>query len=163
LIAAVGRIRKDSVILKQYRFVVECTYTVEDLTAEVVHRNLKGHPDREYVIKDKETWEKANRQRRLLHGLLQDKEALEKFVRIQLACQIQDLALEVIAPHLEIEEETEETILLRVIEQMSTEDVASIASLIENDEFDVVLDFLMECFKLKLDQTTISEITEVHG
>ena len=145
-------------ILKQYRFVVECTYTIEDLTAEVVHRNLKGHPDSEYVIKDKETWEKADRQRRLLHGLLLDKAALEKFVRIQLAWQIQDLALEVIAPQLEIEGDSEETILLPVIERMSPEDVASFASLIESDEFDMILDLLLECFNLKLDQTTISEL-----
>lgn len=144
-------------ILKQYRVVVECTYTIEDLTREVVRSSLKRDPDYEDVIKDKETWEKADRQRRLLHGLLQDKKSLDKFVRTQLAWQIQDLALEAIAPQLE-QEDSEETILLPVIERMSPEDAGSFASLIESD--DCIVDLLIECFNLKLERTTISEISK---
>ena len=145
-------------ILKQYRFVVECTYEVEDLTAEVVRRSLESHPDYEDVIKDKETWESADRQRRLLHGLLQDKEALEKFVQIQLAWQFQDLALEVIAPQLGLGEDSEETILPPVIERMSPEDVASFESLMESD--DCIIDLLIECFNLKLERATISAVSK---
>ena len=145
-------------ILKQYRFVVECTYDIEDLTPEVVQRDLKGHLEYEDVIKDKETWENANRQRRLLHGLLQDKEVLEKFVRLQLAWQFQDLVSQDIAPQFGLGEVSEETILLPVIERMSPEDAASFASLIESDEN--IIDVLIECFNLKLERTTISEISK---
>ncbi len=123
--------------LKQYRFVVECTFDIEDLTSEVVHRSLKPLLNYEEAIKDKETWESADRQRRLLHALLLDKAALEKFVRIQIGCRVQDLAMEVIAPQLEIGEDLgdpEEAILLPLIERMSPEDVAGFASLMENDE-----------------------------
>lgn len=146
-------------ILKQYRFVVECTYDVEDLTSELVRRSLERHPDYEDVIRDKETWESADRQRRLLHALLQDKAALEKFVRIQLAYQFQDLAMEVITPHLapdEGSEDPEVAILLPLIEQMSNEDLAHFASLIERD--DCIVDLLNECFILKLERVTISEV-----
>jgi len=113
-------------ILKQYRFVVECTFDIEDLTSDVVHRSLKPLLNYEEAIDDKETWESAERQRRLLHSLLQDRAALEKFVRIQLASQFQDLAYEVIAPQLAIDADSEETILLPMIEQMSAEDAASL-------------------------------------
>ena len=148
-------------ILKQYRFVVECTYDIEDLTSDVVHRDLKHHPDYEDVIRDKETWESADRQRRLLHALLQDKAALEKFVRIQLAYQFQDLAMEAITPQLDPDEgsdDPEVAILLPMIERMSAEDIASFASLIERD--DCIVDLLNECFILKLERTTISEVKQ---
>jgi hypothetical protein len=147
-------------ILKRYRFVVECTYDIEDLTGEVVHRDLKRRLDYEDVIKDKETWESADRQRRLLHALLQDKAALEKFVRIQLAYRFQDLAMEVITPQLDPDEGSEDpevAILLPLIERMSPEDVASFASLMERDE--CIIDLLMECYTLKLDRATISEVS----
>jgi hypothetical protein len=147
-------------ILKQYRFLVECTYDIEDLTSEVVHRSLEPLLNYEEAIKDKETWESADRQRRLLHALLLDKAALEKFVRTQLAWQFQDLASEVIAPQLEIEEDsekTEERILLPIIERMSPEDVASFASLMGRD--DCIIDLLIECFILKLERATISEVS----
>lgn len=146
-------------ILKQYRFVVECTYDVEDLTSEVFRRSLERHPDYEDVIRDKETWKSADRQRRLLHALLQDKAALEKFVRIRLAYQFQDFAMEVITPHLDPDEGSEDpevAILLPMIERMSPEDIASFASLIERD--DCIIDLLNECFILKLERTTISEV-----
>ena len=42
-------------ILKQYRFVVECTYDIEDLTSEVVHRSLKSLLNYVEAIEDKET------------------------------------------------------------------------------------------------------------
>jgi hypothetical protein len=142
-------------ILTQYRFVVECTFDIEDLTSEVVHRSLKPLLNYEAAIEDKETWKSAERQRRLLHALLQDKAALEKFVRIQLANQFQGLAYEVIAPYLAIEEDSEETILLPMIERMSPEDVASFASVMESDEW--IIDLLAECFILKFDRATISE------
>lgn len=147
-------------ILKQYRFVVECTFDIEDLTSEVVHRDLKRRLDYEDVIRDKEIWESADRQRRLLHALLQDKEALEKFVRIQLAWKFQDLTLEVIAPQLEADrdsEDPEEAILLPMIERMSPEDIASFASLMEGDE--CIIDLLIECFILKLERATIIEVS----
>jgi hypothetical protein len=144
-------------ILTQYRFVVECTFDIEDLTSEVVHRSLKPLLNYEEAIEDKETWESAERQRRLLHALLLDKAALEKFVRIQLAGQFQDLAYEVIAPHLAIEKDLEETILLPMIERMSPEDVASFASVMESDEW--IIDLLAECFILKFDRATISEVS----
>ena len=147
-------------ILKQYRFVVECTFDIEDLTSEVVHRDLKHHPDYEDVIRDKETWESAHRQRRLLHALLQDKAALEKFVRIQLAYRFQDLAMEVITPQLDPDEGSEDpevAILLPMIERMSAEDIASFASLMEND--DCIIDLLNECFILKLERVTISDVS----
>jgi hypothetical protein len=146
-------------ILKRYRFVVECTYDIEDLTSEVVRRSLERHPDYEDVIRDKETWESADRQRRLLHALLQDKAALEKFVPIQLAYRFQDLAMEVITPQLDPDEGLEDkevAILLPMIERMSAEDIASFASLMEND--DCIIDLLNECFILKLERTTISEV-----
>jgi len=54
-------------ILKRYRFAAECTFDIEDLTSDVVRRSLKRHPDYEDVIEAKETWESADRQRRLLH------------------------------------------------------------------------------------------------
>ena len=147
-------------ILKQYRFVVECTFDIEDLTREVVHRDLKHRFDYEDVIRDKETWESADRQRRLLHALLQDKAALEKFVRIQLAYRFQDLAMEVITPHLDPDdgsEDREQAILLPMIERMSPEDMASFASLMERDE--CIIDLLIECFILKLERATISEVS----
>ena len=147
-------------ILKQYRFVVECTFDIEDLTSEVVHRRLKRHPDYEDVINDRETWESADRQRRLLHALLKDKAAFEKFVRIQLAYQFQDLAMEVITPHLDPDdgsEDREQAILLPMIERMSSEDIASFASLMEND--DCIIDLLNECFILKLERATISDVS----
>ena len=147
-------------ILKRYRFTVECTFDIEDLTSEVVHRDLKHHPDYEDVIKDRETWESADRQRRLLHALLLDKAALEKFVRIQLAYRFQDLAMEVITPQLDPDEgpeDPEEAILLPMIERMSPEDVASFASLMERD--DCIIDLLNECFILKLERATISEVS----
>jgi hypothetical protein len=147
-------------ILKRYRFVVECTYDIEDLTSEAVHRDLKRRLDYEDVIKDKETWESADRQRRLLHALLQDKAALEKFVRIQLAYRFQDLAMEVITPQLDPDEGSEDpevAILLPMIERMSPEDVASFASLMERDE--CIIDLLIECYTLKLDRATISEVS----
>jgi len=147
-------------ILKRYRFVVECTYDIEDLTSEVVHRDLRRRLDYEDVIKDKETWESADRQRRLLHALLQDKAALEKFVRIQLAYRFQDLAMEVITPQLDPDEGSEDpevAILLPMIERMSPEDVASFASLMERDE--CIIDLLIECYTLKLDRATISEVS----
>ncbi|HYV05335.1 MAG TPA: hypothetical protein VFB82_12150 [Blastocatellia bacterium] len=140
-------------ILKQYRFVVECTFDVEDLTSEVVHRSLKPLRNYEEAIEDKQTWESAERQRGLLHLLLQDNAALEKFVRKQIAGQIQDLAYEVIGPHFAIEE-SEETILSPMIEQMSPEDAASFASVMESDEW--IIDLLAECFILKFDRATIS-------
>ena len=146
-------------ILKQYRFVVECTFDIEDLTGEVVHRSLKPLLNYEEAIKDKETWESADRQRRLLHALLQDKAALEKFVRIQLAYRFQDLAMEVITPQLDSDEgsdDPEEAILLPMIERMSPEDVAAFASLMEID--DCIIDLLTECFILKLERLTISDV-----
>lgn len=147
-------------ILKQYRFVVECTFDIEDLSKDLVHRTLKRHPDYENVIEDKATWESADRQRRLLHALLLDKAALEKFVRIQLPYRFQDLAMEVITPQLDPDEgseDPEEAILLPMIERMSPEDVASFASLIKRDE--CIIDLLTECFILKLERATISEVT----
>jgi hypothetical protein len=146
-------------ILKQYRFVVECTFDIEDLTSDVVHRSLKPLLNYEEAIEDKATWESADRQRRLLHALLLDKAALEKFVRIQLGCRFQDLALEVIAPQFEVEEvseDPEEAILLPMIERMSAEDIAAFASLMERDE--CIIDLLTECFILKLERATISEV-----
>ena len=148
-------------ILKQYRFAVECTFDIEDLTGDVVRRSLRRHPDYEDVIEGKKTWESADRQRRLLHSLLQDKAALEKFVRIQLAYQFQDLAMEVIAPQLdphEGPEDQEVAILLHMIERMSPEDIASFASLMEKDE--CIVDLLNGCFILKLDRLTISEVSK---
>ena len=50
-------------ILKKYRFVVECTYDIEDLTKEVVRRSLKRHPDYEDVIEDKKTWKSGHRRK----------------------------------------------------------------------------------------------------
>jgi len=145
-------------IVKQYRFVVECTFEIEDLTSEVVHRCLKPLLNYKDVIKDRETWESADRQRRLLHALLLDKAALEKLVRKQLAWRFQDLASEGIAPQLDIEEEPEETILLPMIERMSPEDVASFSSLMESDN--CIIDLLIECFILKLERATISEVSK---
>ncbi|HXU38257.1 MAG TPA: hypothetical protein VN937_18005 [Blastocatellia bacterium] len=147
-------------ILKQYRFVVECTFDIEDLTSDVVHRSLKPLLNYEEAIEDNKTWESADRQRRLLHALLQDKEALEKFVRIQLAYRFQDLAMEVITPHLDPDEgsdDPEEAILLPMIERMSSEDVAAFASLMETD--DCIIDLLTECFILKLERLTISDVS----
>ena len=148
-------------ILKRYRFVVECTFDIEDLTREVVHRSLKPLLNYEEAIEDNETWESADRQRRLLHALLLDKAALEKFVRIQLAYRFQDLAMEVITPQLDPDEgseDPEEAILLPMIERMSPEDVASFASLMERDE--CIIDLLTECFILKLERMTVSEVNK---
>lgn len=147
-------------ILKRYRFVVECTFDIEDLTREVVHRSLKPLLNYEEAIEDNETWESADRQTRLLHALLLDKAALEKFVRIQLAYRFQDLAMEVITPQLDPDEgseDPEEAILLPMIERLSPEDIASFTSLMERDE--CIIDLLIECFILKLERTTISEVT----
>ena len=143
--------------LKQYRFVVECTFDIDDLTSEVVHRPLKPLLNYEEAIEDKATWESAERQRRLLHSLLLDKAALEKFVRIQIASQFQDLAYDVIAPHLAIDADSEETILLPMIERMSPEDAASFASVMESNEW--IIDLLAECFILKFSRATISEVS----
>ncbi len=143
-------------ILKQYRFVVECTFDIEDLTSEVVHRSLKPLLNYEEAIKDNETWKSADRQRRLLHALLSDKEALGKFVRKELAWQFQNLASETIAPELEVEDDSEETIFLPLIERMSSEDIASFATVMESDES--IIDLLVECLVLKLERVTISEV-----
>lgn len=143
-------------ILKQYRFVVECTFDIEDLTSEVVHRSLKPLLNYEEAINDKETWKSADRQRRLLHALLSDKEALEKFVRKELAWQFQNLVSETIAPELEVEDDSEETVFLPLIERMSPEDIASFASVMESDES--IIDLLVECLILKLERATISEV-----
>jgi chemotaxis regulatin CheY-phosphate phosphatase CheZ len=126
----------------------------------VVHRSLKPLLNYEEAIEDKETWESAERQRRLLHALLQDKAALAKFVRIQLAYRFQDLTLEVITPQLDPDEGSEDpevAILLPMIERMSPEDGASFASLMERD--DCIIDLLTECFILKLERLTISEVS----
>lgn len=144
-------------ILKQYRFVVECTFDIEDLTGEVVHRSLKPLLNYEEAINDKETWKSADRQRRLLHALLSDKEALEKFVRKELAWQFQNLVSETIAPELEVEDDSEEKIFLPLIERMSPEDIASFASVMESDES--IIDLLVECLILKLERATISEVS----
>jgi len=148
-------------ILKKYRFTAECTFDIEDLTSDVVRRSLKPHPDYEDIIKDKETWESANRQRRLLHALLQEKAALDRFLRIQLAYQFQDLAMEVITPQLDPPEgsdDPEVAILLPMIERMSAEDIASFARLMEEDE--CIVDLLNECFILKLERLTVSEVSK---
>lgn len=146
-------------ILKRYRFVVECTFDIEDLTSEVVHRSLKPHLDYEDEIKDRETWERADRQRRLLHALLQNKEVLEKYVQDDIAGQIETLVYDEISPQLNSGEDSDD-MLLRVIENMEPEEAATLKETLENDESST--DLLIECFKLKLDRTTISEITEVH-
>ena len=147
-------------ILKQYRFAVECTFDIEDLTSDLVHRSLKPVLNYEEAIEDYETWESVDRQRRLLHALLSDKTALEKFVRIQLAYRFQDLAMEVITPQLDPDEgsdDPEVAILLPMIEQMSPEDLAHFASLIERD--DCIIDLLNECFILKFERLTISDVS----
>ena len=125
----------------------------------MVHRFLKPPLNYEEAIEDNEIWESTDRQRRLLHALLRNKAALEKFVRIQLAYRFQDLAMEVITPQLDPDEgseDPEEAILLPMIERLSPEDVASFASLMERDE--CIIDLLIECFILKLERTTISEV-----
>lgn len=68
--------------------------------------------------------------------------------------------MEVITPHLDPDEGSEDpevAILLPMIERMSAEDIASFASLIESDE--CIIDLLNECFILKLERTTISEVS----
>lgn len=148
-------------ILKQFRFVVECSFDIEDLTRAVVHRSLKPLLNYEEAIEDEETWKSADRQQRLLHALLQDKAALDKFVRIQLAYRFQDLAMEVITPQLDTDqdsEDPEEAILLPMIERMSPEDVAGFARLMQEDE--CIIDLLTECFILKLERLTVSDVSK---
>ena len=144
-------------ILKQYRFVVECTFDIEDLSSEVVHRSLKPLLNYEEAINDTETWKSADRQRRLLHALLLNKEALDKFLRKELAWQFQNLASETIAPQLEVEDDSEEAIFLPMIERMSPEDVAAFANVMDGDES--IIDLLVECLILKLERATISEVS----
>lgn len=143
-------------ILKQYRFVVECIFNIEDLTDEVVHRSLKPHLEYEDEIKDKETWERADRQRRLLHALLQNKQELEKYVRNEIAGQIQIVVHDEVSPQLEAQEDSDD-MLLRAIEDFEPQEAASFKNILDNDESST--DLLMECFNLKLERTTISEVS----
>jgi hypothetical protein len=68
--------------------------------------------------------------------------------------------MEVIAPQLDPHEgpdDQEVAILLPMIERMSAEDIASFSSLMERD--DCIIDLLIQCFILKLERLSISEVS----
>ena len=55
-------------------------------------------------------------------------------------------------------EDPQEAILLPMIERMSPEDITGFARLMERDE--CIIDLLTECFILKLERMTVSEVNK---
>jgi hypothetical protein len=77
-------------ITKRLRMVLDFEVEVEELTEEGLHLHYRRFANYEELVADREWWENARRQLRLQRVLLEDEDALRKYLTYMAAVEVDD-------------------------------------------------------------------------
>lgn len=151
------RLQEEQVVLQQYKITLEFVLDVDELVEDVVRDIYKRTMNYEEIMQDPETWEHAERQRRLLHALLANPAVLQRFVRYKAVDLLETYGNDLVKEELAVEEEVER-ILDPILTHLNLEDATTFREAIEHGYFYESTEAFDNCFTIRLARANIDEI-----
>jgi hypothetical protein len=149
---------------KRLRMVLDFEVEVEELTEERLHLHYGRFANYEELAADREWWENAKRQIRLQRVLLEDEEALRKYLTYVAAVEVDDSSESRICEVFGFKgERAEEEILETLFSRLSAED-ARFYREVSEDEEDILfenVEALSRSFRGKWTRAMMEEIVTV--
>jgi hypothetical protein len=154
--------------LKRYRLSMEFDLEIEELTEEVARRGLEKFSNRDELLRDY-TWdEHYERQKRILHALLNRSDMLNRYVlwalvnefELDAKAYLEDFLSE--HGYLGNKSDQDEAIISTVVDELSQEDQETLKKSIDDGVFWESHAEFIDCFHLKLRSAAVNEI-EANG
>lgn len=150
------------VLRKRLRMTLDFEVEVEELTGESLREFYGGSGSFEELVGDAETWANLNRQAKLQRALLEDEEALGRFLTYVVADEVD--------PSLDSRlgevfgaggEEADEEILGAVFSRLEAEDAEYFREVREAGALFDSTEVLHQSFRVRWERATLEEVREV--
>jgi hypothetical protein len=143
--------------LKKFNIQLNFSFEIRDLNEDVVHNASSHISNKDEGLKNAKHWEEATHQRRLLNALMEDKEALLKYVWYRAIPMIEYDGIEQLQAKYIFDDREDENILLPIIQRLGKKEIEYFAEGTKEDLLPEFTTEFNECFQLKLSNVTISE------
>jgi hypothetical protein len=149
-------------IKRRLRMVLDFEVEVEELTEEGLHLHYRQFGNYEELVADREWWENARRQLRLQRVLLEDEEALRKYLTYVAAVEVDDSRDSRICEVFGVGgERAEEDILETLLSRLSDEDARFYREVDEEDLLFHNVEALSRSFKGRWTRAMLEEVSTV--
>lgn len=138
---------------------LEVEITVSDITEESVRHYYRHHTNYEKLMQCPETWQHAGMQNRLLLALLDDPQALDKFLTFLVTDKINPNEDSPLGDIFQVNEEDE--ILALVYDRLSSEDAEFFRKASEEGYLWENIRLLSESFGLRWTEASLVEVRDV--
>lgn len=142
---------------KRFRISLDFTVRVNEITKESAVRELKRYSNYKELVKEPQTWEAVERQKRLLGAVLTNKVLLKKYLACIVVSEIESLSGRILAEAIGIEGD-EDKILKPVFENLDKEDATFFREAKRKGLFIENAEHFFESFQVELEKAKLAEL-----
>lgn len=142
---------------KRFRISLDFKVKVNEITKESAERELKRYSNYKELVKEPQTWEAVERQKRLLKAVLANKSLLKNYLARIVASEIESLSGSSLAEAIGIEGD-EDKILKRALENLDKEDATFFREAKRKGLFAENAEHFFESFQVELEKAKLAEL-----
>lgn len=143
---------------KHFRMTFDFDVIISDITMERVHERANKFSNPDDALRNPLVWENGEREKRLLHALLEDDGILREYIKTQLIYMLDPEAQGDIKDVVEVEYR-DEKVLQPIFEKMDDKDAAYFADAIKAECFLDSIEHLSKSFETKIVRAALEEIS----